>query len=194
MTTEVDVANMALDHLEEEPLSDLYEDRTVARWMRRNFGPTRDAMLRSYPWNFATRRSQLHSPARAPFEWSWGYTLPQDVLRIVPLTMDGRADSPPVPFTVEGDTLYTDLGSPLSVRYICRIENPDLWDPMFTQAFAATLAMKAAHYITGKQSMVATLREIAKDLLQQAKDVDAIESGVEYVIAEDWVTGRVRGT
>src|SRR5690606_15550414 len=91
MASEVDIYNMALDLLDEEVAIDPDDDRAPVRWMRRNFAPVRDAILRRNPWNFAIKRVVLPALVTPPaFGWKYRYQLPSDCLRPLPLESCGE--------------------------------------------------------------------------------------------------------
>jgi hypothetical protein len=198
MTSKTSMMNAALDLLEEDPLLSPDDDRMAARWMNRNYGLVRDALLRSHPWNFAMWRALLPALAgsdpRAPaWGWDYGYQLPTDSLRVLPLTRDGYSNSPPIQHAIEGRVIFTDASGPLKVRYIRRIEDETLFDASFANAFPIALAFRAASLITGKQSYAQALREAAREALEQAKQDDVLESTPDQVIDDDFVTGRTTG-
>jgi hypothetical protein len=198
MTSKTAIMNGALDLLEEDPLLSPDDDRAAARWLNRNYAMVRDGLLRSHPWNFALWRASLaalaSSDASAPaWGWTYGYQQPTDCLRVIPLTRSGYANSPPIPHTIEGRMIFTDTSGPLKIRYIRRIEDETQFDALFTQAFQATLAFRAASLITGKQSYAQALREAAREAVEAAKDADVQEGSANTVIDDDWVNGRVTG-
>lgn len=187
----VAIMNMALDFLEEEPILTAEDDRTAVRWMNRNFAPIRDALLRSHNWNFAIKRASLAKLADAPSSgWSYGYALPADCLRVLPLTYKGNLNGASLNYTVEGRTILTDSSSPSLISYVSRVESEADMDPLFVQALAATVAARAASFITGKNSMAQTLSAQARELTMQAQMVDALEGSAPTPEGEDWINGR----
>lgn len=193
----ISIANIALDLLEEEPIVTADDNRAVVRWMTRNFVPIRDAMLRAHPWNFATRRTTLTRLEDAPaYGWASGYTKPSDCLRILPLTGDYHTGSE-VPYTLEGQTILSNGTSDIRLLYIKRVVDDSEMDPIFVQALGATIAARAANFITGKQSYAKYCEELAARLTQQAQMVDALEGTPYNAQGEDWInarSGSVEGT
>ena len=188
------IMNMALDLLDEEAILDASDDRTVVRWMNRNFGPVRDSLLRLHPWNFAKRRAALPARSTAPaFGFTRAFPKPAGCLRVLPLASLGARNGHRVDFSIEGPDILTNAGSPLQVIYIARVEDDGLFDPLFTQYLAATLGTRAANYVTGKQSYAERVGQIAKDLRGDAQMVNGLEGVPEQSYDDDWVGGRHTG-
>jgi hypothetical protein len=189
--SEVAIFNMAFDLLDEEVAVSPDDDRAAVRWMKRNFGPTRDALLELHPWDFALGRVILPAMSEAPaFGWQRAFAEPADCIRILPLTGDGELDGAPVPHEVEGGAILTDAPAPLKVRYIRRITNPGLFSPLFAEALAARLAAKGAMWMTGKQSYVERLEVTQEKLLRQARLAMALTGTAPRPVAEDWIDAR----
>jgi hypothetical protein len=192
---EVAIANIALDMLQETPLGSFEEASSAARWFKRNYDPARDQMLRIHPWNFAMRRASLPAASPAPaFEWSAAYDLPSSpwCLRLMPLTDDGKATGRMVPYSIEGRQVLCNMSAPLKVRYIARVDEAE-FDAAFVQAFAAMLAARAAHWITGKASMVDRLDKVAREAMEMARLIDGFEEGPTFPDQNDWLDGRQLG-
>lgn len=59
-SSDVDVANQALDLLKEAPITAFTDDTPEARWMARNYSTSRNAELREHPWKFALKRKTIY--------------------------------------------------------------------------------------------------------------------------------------
>lgn len=189
--TETAVFNMVLDHLAEESVLSPDDDKTVARWLKRNVPIERDVLLAMHPWNFAIKRAQLAADTATPaFEWNYQYRTPNDCLRVLPITNDGTRDGYPIPFTIEGDMILTDATAPLKVRYIRRVTNPGQWTAPFGTLLAAILAAKAAHWLTGKAGLAKALDEKIPNLLARTTLADALEGDPEPVESSDIINVR----
>ena len=74
--SEVAICNMALAEIGRgAEIVSLDEKSEAARACRRRYPYARDAVLRSYDWNFATRRASLPASADKP---AFGYTVMDD--------------------------------------------------------------------------------------------------------------------
>ncbi|GAG49967.1 unnamed protein product, partial [marine sediment metagenome] len=56
MTERIDITNMALSWLGEEPITSLQDDLDRANIMAINYIPARDATLEAHDWSFAIMR------------------------------------------------------------------------------------------------------------------------------------------
>lgn len=189
--SEVAIYNMALDMLDEAPVTGPSDDTRAARLLARNYAQTRDEVLRAHPWNFAVTRALLAAASAAPaFGWTRAFPLPADCLRLLPVVSGGRLDGAPVAHEIEGGAVLTDALAPLAVRYVRRIGNPSEFDPLFARALAARLAVYVGHVLTGKQSYVERIGRIYDDILVEARRIDALEATPPVPLGEDWIEAR----
>src|SRR5678816_1628131 len=160
--SETQIFNAVLDRLSEESVLSTTDEKAVARWLNRNYPLQRDVLLQRHTWNFATSRRMLAADTAKPeFEWSFRFNLPEDCLRVLPLTTDGKRNSPPIPYIVEGVYIYCNKAGPLPVRYIFRQTNPAAFTPVFIDLLVQILAANFAYWMTGKASFAKQLTDIA---------------------------------
>lgn len=195
--SDTQICNMALDLLEEAPIDSIDDNLSVARWFKRNFWPTAWALMRKHPWNFAIDRRLLAASSTAPaFGWSTAYDIPAEWLRVLPLTIDGTENGRQIPHKVEQGRILTNatismLGlAGLPVRGIKRIDNTGLFDNQFADALAASLGMKAAHFITGKQSYAERMGNVFQGALADAQIIDSLEGTPDDPIDDFWISAR----
>jgi len=187
-----DICNLALDYLEEAPLNSMDTDLgDMARWFRRNFWPMAHALLRKHPWNCAITRAQLSASATAPlFGWTYAYDFPPNCLRVLPLTIDGTENSKSAPHKIEGSQILTDLPAPLNMRFLRRIVQTGEFDDTFANFLAISLAQKAAHKLTGKQSYAQLMAQMAQAALTEAEQLDALEGTPDDPEDDFWISAR----
>ena len=191
MADETDIINAAFDLLDEEVAIDPSDDRAPVRWMKRNYPLVRDAILRRHPWNFAVARASLPELSDEPaFGWKRQFQLPANCLRLLPLTWQGKMNGEPIKHEVEGRRILTNAEAPLKIRYIRRVEDTSLFDPLFVQLLAAELAVRAANWITGKQSYAERLGQMVAQLNEQATLLDALEGSPADPIDSDLIAVR----
>jgi hypothetical protein len=189
--SEVAIYNMALDMLDEAPVTAPSDDTRAARLLARNYAQTRDEVLRAHPWNFAMARSLLAAAATGPaFGWARAFPLPADCLRLLPVVSGGHLNGAPVAHEVEGGAVLTDAPAPLAVRYVRRVANPSEFDPLFARALAARLAVYVGHVLTGKQSYIERIGRIYSDILVESRRIDALEATAPVPLGEDWIEAR----
>jgi hypothetical protein len=174
--SETQIFNAVLDKLAEESVLSTTDEKAVARWLNRNYPLQRDVLLQRHTWNFALSRKLLATDTEKPaFEWRYQYQVPDDSLRILPLTADGRRNSPQIPYIVEGTKILTDKPAPLPVRYIFRQENSALFTPIFVDLLSQILAANYAFWITGKASFSKQLLDVANVSFLEAVRIDSLE-------------------
>nr|VFK58892.1 MAG: hypothetical protein BECKUNK1418G_GA0071005_100537 [Candidatus Kentron sp. UNK]VFK68616.1 MAG: hypothetical protein BECKUNK1418H_GA0071006_100437 [Candidatus Kentron sp. UNK] len=159
MQSETDLCNRALLLLGDKRIGSLAEDSNRAMLCAQYYAPTRDALLETHPWNFATRRDRLAREATEPaFEFRYAYALPA-----APWCLRARAvydyDDP---WQVEGRRLLCNAAT-CRIRYTARITDTSLFPPLFSEALANLLAHRIAYALTGSQNARAE-RDFEKSL------------------------------
>jgi len=188
---DTDVCNLALDLLKEATVASIDEKSSVAEWFQRNYAPLLKSALRAYPWNFAITRAELNAAETGPgFGWDYRYALPDDCVRLLPVRYGGKLNGSPIPHEVEAGYILTNAEEPLQIRYVAEITDPEAWDDSFTQAFSALLALKMAHWMTGKASYVQIAKSLYDEALAEARRIDAQEGTPETVNSDDVISIR----
>ncbi len=191
VTTDVEVCNLALDMVKEAPINNLDENRAAARWMKRNFVPTRNYCLNLQVWKFAMTRAELPADPDAPeFEWNRRFKKPTDCFRVLPLRDGGRMNGRLIPHQVEGDYILTNAAAPLKVRYIRVVDNPAEWPTHFVELVATRLALGIAHFMTGKTSMIELLNARHAQAAQMAASLDSAEGSHAAQYATEYDDAR----
>lgn len=199
MTSEVLICNRALQMLGSDSIISLTEDNRRARAMSLAYGPTRDAELRRRKWRFSLRRAQIAADKAAPIHgFSYAYQIPNDCLRLLsggdlrslPDTSDYRSGQNEM-YSLEGRKILTNLGAPLSIRYIARIEDPSMFDAAFAESLAARLALECCEQITQSDSKIQICMARYKESLREAKLSNALEGSSQSVADDTWVTARL---
>lgn len=202
-SSDTQIANRALTKLGEQRLLSLGDDTNAGRTLSSMFEQVRDAELRRYNWKFAMKRASLTALVAAPaFGYQSQYPLPPDFLRLVqvgeyyvrPFTK-ARA-----PWSVErlsddsGQAILTDLDAPLAIRYVSRVANVGLFDPLFVEAFACKLAMEACEAITQSSDKRAAAERGYRFALSEAARCDAIENPPDELPIGTWLESREGGS
>lgn len=202
--SEVDICNRAIQKVGGQPITSLSDSSSSARAVNRCYEMLRDAELRSNNWNFAIKRTSLAASVTAP---SWGfskqYPLPSDFLRLISIRDHygvsetiGTLGQNEVDYSIEsgdGDarSILTNSSSPIYIRYVARVENTGLFDPLFSEALASKIAMEIVEEITNSNSKKQTLIEEYKMIIKQARYCDSIETAGEALIESDWLIARL---
>ncbi|MBO6858482.1 hypothetical protein [Roseibium sp.] len=191
VNTEVEMANLALAHLKEPPISAFDFSSVASRWMKANYAAHRDAYMAMHDWNFAMTLVNLAAETTAPaFRWTYQSIKPADCLRIPQQTRDGDPDGTIVKFEVIGQRIMYDETPPFHFRYVKRVTRESEFDPLFVNGFSLFLAAGCAHVITGKNSRAEALRQAATDAFSQAGSYDAMQGTPLPDVDLEIITGR----
>ncbi len=143
-TTPVDVCNLALLYIANGQTITALDDRTsAARACKVFYAKARDALLESFPWKFATKRSVLALSTEERTGWAYVYDLPADCLAPRSIYPGKRMPSAleKIPFDVEGTLLLTDWAE-AELIYTFQETVVAHWPALFVEALAWALAMK----------------------------------------------------
>lgn len=199
MPSDVEIANLALTKLGTNRISSFSEDSKEGRAVIAVYNLTRDAELEAHAWKFCIKRTNLAKLVDTPV---WGfdflYQLPADYLRILQI---GEA-YPGVSFTdyrafdetewrIEGRRIATNLDSPLPIRYVAKVTDPNLWHPLFIKALAAKLVGEMAIDMLDSNPAVQLAAADYAECIKQAIQRNAIESAPEPLPDDTWMLSRL---
>ena len=190
MADRVEVSNLTLAKLgETRKLTDPLDETKAARSIARVWNAVRDRALRAHLWNFALARARLTAALTLPaFGWAYAFPLPGDFIRLdldalEPWSVRGE-------HSIEGGALLADFLGPLDIRYVRRVEEVGLWDPLFVDYFTDLLGEAIADDITGDLARRDRCTKAAERSLVTAKGVDGRENPPEAPQDSSWVTAR----
>lgn len=170
-----EIANQALVMIGAETIADLDEGSPDADDVKAVIFPIRDQVLRLHPWNCAEEIEQLAAnPTQAAFGFSNSYQLPTDPYCLRALKIEGTEA-----FAVRGRKLFTNAKSPVQLTYIGRIEDPTRLDVLCADTIALLIAARIAYKKVQSRTLAADLYAQFKDMLSDARSIDAQESRVE---------------
>lgn len=181
----VDIVNTALDYLGQTPITSLDERSPNAARARRMWTGARDGVLRAHIWKCAQKRARLARLAARPlFGYAWQYQLPPDFLRLVSL------DAEHIRHSVEGDRLMSDSPE-LSIAYVARVEDANLFDAALRDCLALKLAAMMAYGATASTALSQSLEAQFKDRLKEARAADAREGEPPVYNPGKWAAARL---
>ena len=196
MASQVSIVNRALFKLGEATILLLTDNVKQARTMAALFDDTRDAEIRAHRWKFAMRRTRLSSLVEAP-EWGYQrqYELPADFLGLVQVNeiylRTGTKQR--APWAIEGRRLLTDLAAPLAIRYVARVTDTALFDPLFVDALACRLAMEACEAQTQSDTKFQRVASMYEQALKLAIRQDSVEAPPDELPDGTWLESRQGG-
>ena len=195
--TEVDLANMALTMLGQQPISALTDSNNRAVMANQRYADVRDTVLRAHPWNCALKRDSLAKREDAP---DWGYdnifVLPSDFVRLVSI------EDPTQKYSLEAGNaedassdgndivLLTDASS-MNIRYVYQLTSVPKMDHTLKHAIATRLAAELAMAISGDSGKESFLMEKYQSMLMQAQWEDSMQHNTtETIHGGLWLESR----
>ena len=150
-----------------------FDDGTTEAEIAANLYPSiRDALLSSYPWNFATAQIQLAKLSAEPIaDYQSAFQLPADFLRALSAGLDGRGRG--VEYRINERRLYANADS-IILTYIFRPDE-QIFPPFFDQILIARLASEFCIPITESTSRAQMLRKQANEDFKMAKSIDSLQ-------------------
>lgn len=173
--SEVDICNLALDHLSQKAITSIDspttpEEQVMARW----YHQVRESLLREYNWNFAQEYATLAVAGSGDFGYEDYYTFPSDFLKLNSIGSDiyDRIED----YQLTGRQIHIDNGAAdLVIRYTKNVTDVTTMDPLFIGLFALQLALKTAYKFQLKKSTVEQLNQLLAIETPKAIGVDGQE-------------------
>ncbi len=188
----VSICNKALILLGGDTISSLTDDTKAAILCNNIFDITKNSLLRVSNWNFAVKRLALALNVATPaWGYSFSYSLPQDFLRLLE-----KEDENIYPFKIEGRALLTDdpgSSSSINIRYISKIDDPNLFDALFVDLLAARLAVELATPLTDSATRKKEAIDLYRSLFPDSVFIDSLEEPIDQMPEGSWVTSRIDG-
>ena|SRR3990167_1037347 len=193
MPGETDVINAAARLVGATPITSLTDGTTTANVADDIYTELRDHLLRSHPWNFAIKRQKLAQSATDPtFEFDHAYPLPSDWLRTVSVH-DNDAGHGTILYRMEqigGQRAIVTSSDQVYLRYVSRVEDPNLMTPDFRRVLEVSLARDLAIPLASSNTLQEQLARQADRVMNQARSTDALGSSPELRPRGSWATSR----
>jgi len=189
MASVVEICNRALQKIGAKRITSITEDSVNARACNNAYNPLRLSELRSHPWSCAIARAQLAASSTEPlFGKAYMYPLPSDYLRSLPNDPGYNLNSED--WQIEAGNILTDDTSPLNLRYIYDLTDPNIMDAMFREALACRLALEICEELTQSNQKKEALKMEYKEAIREAKRVNAILNIAANPPEDEWITIR----
>lgn len=172
----VDVCNMALDRLGEDPITSLTDEIKTAEACNRNYEQARDEVLQAWNWSSARSRKDLTADTTAPvWGWDYRYALPSNpyCLRLISIEKDYK-------YTLEGRYILTDKDDGLNILYTKRITDPAELDPFLAKAIALRLASDICRHIVPSTTLKKDILAELEIVVLEAKGIGACQEYNNY--------------
>lgn len=192
MASETDVANSSLALIGANLITDIDSDSSQQATLARLwYANTRDEVLRSHLWNFATKRVELAELSTTPSHgWDHQYQLPSDCLRAYKINETETERLPSERrITIEGRLLLTN-STDVFLEYIARITDVNLFDAIFRAALEHRLASKFAYSLTNNTAKGKEQFDLFVNRILEARIADAHEGSPKRVTEDDLINVR----
>ena len=138
--SETSICNQALGRIGAKQISNVETDTSVpAIQCRLHYEQTRDSLLRSYTWRFASERATLSAGTTPDFEWSDAFTLPTDFMFLKSI-YEGRFSGTNFRnYAIEGNEILTNE-SEMEIRYVKKVTDVSEFDSLFVKVLVLLLA------------------------------------------------------
>lgn len=185
-SSQTEVVNIALTILGADLITSIDDPVKSAILASANWNTLLDATIRAYPWNFAIKNQVLSPESATPVdsEWTYQFTLPPECLRVL------KTDLTDQDWVVEGRNLYANSDT-VKLKFLQRVDDTNVWDACFTQAFAVRMAHLLSYPIVQSGALKQNLWEDYRRILGEARTIDAQEGRLTQVEADAWVESRL---
>lgn len=184
-TSKVQLANLALQKLgQSRKLEALDQNSANARTLSLAYDAVRRRELRRYTWAFSITRDSIAADADYNKWGDWiAYSKPNDFLRLIRDDESGQV----VDWKIEGDFILSMTASPLEIKYIADVDDPNKYDSLFFEAMACSLALQTCEEITQSTSRKANILDEYTTAIAEAKRCGAIEKEAQEFPEDEWL-------
>ncbi len=172
--TALDICNLALAKLGEAPLAAIQSNGSPAsRLCYMHYHPARREVLVTNRWSFALAcaditSAETPSPESSDLPRRVSHPLPADCLRVLEVSAPN--------WILRGRSVYCPQAT-IHLRYISDVEDPTLFDPLFTDAFCTLLACKLCIPLTASTTARQMLmEEYNRIVLPKATHFNAVQA------------------
>jgi hypothetical protein len=195
--TEVEIVNLALSWLGEDPIIAFTDDSTVARWCNLNYPGLRDAVLQTRTWTFATVRVESNSIVPPVWGGGFAHTPPPEWLMLTHVYRSVVGADPnqwkqSKGWRREGVSVIA-LEEDIFMQGLDQIVDPLLYPPLFTQALAARIAADGAIPFTENRQLQADMWGLYNDKLHEAAARDGQQGTSDVIKSNTLIDARWSG-
>lgn len=198
MASQLEIANWALMLLGETRLSGLSDNTDNAEAINAGWGIVRDTLLTASAWHFAIERASLAADADEP-EWGfeYQYTVASNVVRVLQVSefypgpdMSDNRTTDDALYRHEGEKILTNLGAPLSVKWLVNDKAVGTWHPAFAKLMACDLAEYLAARTTQSEAVAERIAAQRMQAWMLAATTNAIEDPSDERADDSWMAAH----
>lgn len=185
MSSDVSIVNQALSQLGEQSITSLDDDTPTAKIAKLIYAPTRDSMIQSHNWTFATRWYDLPKMANPPLcSYTNVFPLPPEVDRVI-FAGTSNDQNYPIEYAIDCAGVTTNSDTCV-VQTIVQVTDPQAFSKLFTQALVARLAAEMCIAVTGSRTLYENLLNVANIKSREAVNRDQLQ-GTSKRIRSKWL-------
>ncbi len=191
MATEVSICSNALRRLGDDPITSLTEDTERARLCNAFYEDTRDYVLRSHSWNFATTRATLPQLSTTPiYEYSYQYALPTDPYCLRVLSMEYNDYIYKIEHVAGIGRVLLSNEDTAKILYVARITDTTQFDSMFVDCLTAKLAAELAYPVTNSTTLQTQMEKLYMAKISEARAIDGQETFIDDIVSDTFTDFR----
>lgn len=193
MSSDTDITNVALRLIGQEPIVELTDGSPSANAAIDIYSELRDDLLRTHPWNFATKRVKMARSTTLPsFEFDYAYPLPADWIRTVSVHNNDNG----VGTIVFREEQIGEVGAIVAsaedvyLRYIACITDANRMPADFRRVFSLALARDLAVPLASSNTLQEKYERQFKIAMASARSSDGMGSFPERRPVGSWTNRR----
>jgi|DEB0MinimDraft_10_1074344.scaffolds.fasta_scaffold23873_2 hypothetical protein len=182
------ICNKALRKLGANPLMNVDTDNTTpATLCKASYDDVLQEVLRMHNWNFAVFRQSLVLDASGSpiYEFSNRFILPTIPIFIRLLSVENNIE-----YRLENNFLLTNESS-VNIRFIGKETDPNKYDSLFIECFAARLAYEIGYSITSDETRIARTKQDLVESLSLARERDNLEDNDVAETSDSFSSSRI---
>lgn len=189
MASVTEICNRALQKLGAKSIASIDENSNAARACLNCYEVLRDAELMDHRWGFAIKRAELAADSPTP-EWGRAnsYTLPVDYLKAIPPYPE--MDYYDRDWVIENGKIITNDVSPIYLRYVGKITDPNVMDVLFREALSTKMALEMCEILTQSNTKKESLKADYDEIIKRARKASAIQSVPQVAVEDEWIAVR----
>ena len=202
MADKIDIINMALRRISEQPINALDEGSESANVISDIYDISLEYEIRSFPYTWAQKTQELaRIDEEAPPDYASAFQLPSDYLKIVEILTpakvyeiavssdDYRLSTNNMQWEIREGKLYYNSDT-ITIKYLALETNTVKWDSSFVDAFAWRLASEAAPSITDNNRLIDRADRMYAMKIDMARSSNGSESRRMPRISHDYLKAR----
>lgn len=191
ISSNVDIANLALAHLGKPRIVSLTQSGTEASLASRFVEIATEYVARASDWTFLREQIPLSQIANdRPEDWDFCYDYPSRALKFRTLADPRRPEQVYREYRLSSGKIYTDLDEARARYTTLEGTGPSDWSLEFCMAISAKMAELMAPSLTRRRADIETMRVLYLTEFGKAVETDAGQEWTPYDLDYSYVHGR----